>query len=316
MAKGRIISRSISTSRKVSVVSDQAALLLSWLIPHTDDYGRIEGGADDILFAVVPRRRWEEAQVEKFLKELWLVNLIRTYHEDDKRYIEIVDFENHQTFRSDRSRVAKCPTPKKDGYDITWYTNDNQRGKEDAEVKLSQVKDKSSKVKPRKDITQGKPASSKEVKKDDEVPNPDVKSLIDFFYKAANAIQGVKPVINGGKVGSLLKKRLAGGITTDRIEKMTIWYLSQKSKYQDEKKDWHSKFKYSPDMGVMLSDAFFNQLLSDEVNALTYMRDNMANLEKIYSRIGAPTENLKVNVQSLIEQLTVKMGVKTTPKYE
>lgn len=310
MAKGRIISRSISTSRKVSVVSDQAALLYSWIIPHTDDYGRIEGGADDILFSIVPRRNWSEKDVEKYLKEMWLVALIRSYHENDKRYLEVTDFEQHQTFRSDRSRVAKCPVPKK--YDDDWYTNDNQRENADGEVKLSQGKVSQEKLSQKEALSQDKPATQKKgknAKKVDEVPNPDVKRLIDFFYKAAKAIQGVEPIVNGGKVGSLLKKRLAGNFDPERLEKMIIWYLTRKTRYQDEKEVWHQKFKHSPDMSVMLSDAFFNQLLSDEVNALTYMRENISNLERIYERIGVPSSGLQTSVTSLLAELSKKMGV-------
>lgn len=138
MARGRIISQSISNSRKVAEVSDQSALLFTWIQPHTDDYGRIEGGADDVLFSIVPRRGWTEEQVESYLKELWAVGLLKAYHENGKRYLEVYGFEEHQTFRSDRGRKAKCPVPNE--YDSQWYTKDNQREKTDSEVKLSKVK--------------------------------------------------------------------------------------------------------------------------------------------------------------------------------
>lgn len=141
MARGRIISKAISTSRKVSEVSDQAALLFSWVQPHTDDYGRIEGGADDVLFSVVPRRNWSEEQVESYLKELYEKDLVKVYHDKTgKRYVEVVDFDQHQTFRSDRDRKEKCPKPKE--YDGQWYTKDTQREKIDVEVKLSTSKGK------------------------------------------------------------------------------------------------------------------------------------------------------------------------------
>lgn len=139
MARGRIISKSISNSRKVNEVSDQAALLFTWIQAHTDDYGRIEGGADDVLFSVVPRRGWNKEQVEEYLKSLWEVDLLKAYHDEhNKRYVEVVGFEEHQTFRSDRGRKAQCPVPT--AYDTKWYTTDNQREKLSNQVKVSKVK--------------------------------------------------------------------------------------------------------------------------------------------------------------------------------
>jgi len=156
MARGRIIDAVISNSRKVNSISDQAALLFTWIQAHTDDFGRIEGGAEDVLFLVVPRRNWDKEKVEQYLKESWDIGLIRTYHENSKRYLEIIGFEDHQIFRSDRSRKAKCPIPSE--YDNRWYTNDGQVAKIDTEVKLSKAKLSKVKLKPKTPI--GKPVGT------------------------------------------------------------------------------------------------------------------------------------------------------------
>ena len=102
----------------MSSVSDRAALLFTWILPHTDDYGRVEGGADDILFAVVPRRGWSLDEVCDAIEDLWRAKLIRTYRVDEKRYIEIDRFDDFQILRKDRGRTAKCPVPT--AYDDVW----------------------------------------------------------------------------------------------------------------------------------------------------------------------------------------------------
>ena len=125
--------------------------------------------------------------------------------------------------------------------------------------------------------------------------NPHIKDLMDFFYRGAKAIQHIEPPApNFGKIGALLKKRLeVDKIDPDRIERMIIWYLTRKKKYKDNKGDWMEQFKYSPDFGVMLSDAFFSQMLPDEANALTYIRDNMDWVDKLYKRVAPNSKGMQ-----------------------
>lgn len=118
MARGRLIDKSISNSRKVNGVSDRAALLFTWILPHTDDYGRVEGGADDVLFSIVPRRNWSLEEVCDAIEELYFAGLIRTYRVEGRRYIEVYRFDDFQILRKDRSRTAKCPLPIE--YDAEW----------------------------------------------------------------------------------------------------------------------------------------------------------------------------------------------------
>lgn len=168
MARGRIIDKAIYGSRKVSFLNDREALLYTWFIPITDDFGRAEGDADEVLSAVFRRRNVKEKEVEKILKKLWDVKLIRTYHVDDRRYIEIIDFDRYQTFRTDRKKQAHCPVPK--FYDTTWVpskihgipleTNDKicqrKEAKEEKEVNLVDKGDNSHK----KDFRKGLKALS------------------------------------------------------------------------------------------------------------------------------------------------------------
>ena len=64
-----MIAKSISVSDETNALSDFAALLCTWLIPHTDDYGVIPGSPGRIKALVVPganrakrksTRRWKK----------------------------------------------------------------------------------------------------------------------------------------------------------------------------------------------------------------------------------------------------------------
>lgn len=214
MARGRIIDAVISQSRKVNEVSDQSALLFTWIQAHTDDYGRIEGETQDVLFLIVPRRGWSEEQVESYLKELWEVGLIKQYHDENKRYFEVVGFDEHQTFRSDRGRKGKYPVPSE--YDNQWYTKDNQREKTDKEVKLSEVKSKLSEVKVKQKPVIGKPMTAPE--KEAEIvkkPTPKEKAL-QFF-------EGVEALKNKQEVPWLQEFLNAIAQKNNNVSKQAIW---------------------------------------------------------------------------------------------
>lgn len=225
MARGRIIDNTISNSRKVNSVSDQAALLFTWAQAHTDDYGRIEGGADDILFLVVPRRGWNEEQVEGYLKEIWSVGLVKSYHDETgKRYLEIVGFDEHQTFRTDRNRKAKCPIPT--NYDTQWYTKGNQRVQTDGEVKLSKVKLSKAKVSEVKSAV-GKPTTTQP--KEEKI----VKSLSPK-EKAIQFFDGVELLKNKQDV-PWLKEFLVAIASGNKVDKTAIWHeIKEFSRYWTE----------------------------------------------------------------------------------
>lgn len=183
MAKGRMIDAVISNSRKVNSVSDQAALLFTWAQAHTDDFGRLEGEAEDLLFLVVPRRNWTVEQVEEMVKTLFEIGLVKMYHVNDKRYLEIVGFDEHQTLRKDRNRKGKYPNPEQ--YDSQWFTKDGQRLKIDSEVKLSQVKLSQAKLK-RSKVASGKPVVDE--------PKPTPADNAKKFFEGIVSLENKQPV--------------------------------------------------------------------------------------------------------------------------
>ena len=91
-----MISKSISISTKVNSISDFAALLFTWMVPHADDYGVLDGDAGTIKALVVPRRKQTESQVDQALSEIQKIGLIWRYFYKNRPYVQFTNFEEHQ----------------------------------------------------------------------------------------------------------------------------------------------------------------------------------------------------------------------------
>jgi hypothetical protein len=115
MAKGRIISKSITVSQRVARLSTPwVKLLYTWLIPHVDDFGRFHADPDIIKGTVFPKEKYVTAnKLSIWITELKEAGLINLYLHNGDTFLEIIDFEEHQYFRSDRPRKAEYPEPEK-----------------------------------------------------------------------------------------------------------------------------------------------------------------------------------------------------------
>ncbi len=120
MAKGRMISKSISASEKLLLLGEKleecglsefGQLLYTWIIPHTDDYGRFDGSSNIVKIKVMPGSSRTIQEFKAALDAMHEVGLVRIYQIDGKKYLEIPDFDNHQTLRNDRPRIAEYPSP-------------------------------------------------------------------------------------------------------------------------------------------------------------------------------------------------------------
>lgn len=98
-----MISKSISVSRKLAQIAPFPALLFTWLIPHCDDGGNMAGDAFTIKALVVPARPETVKEVEAAMEEIVRIGLIERYEVNGEQYIHIVQWENHQTLRTDRA---------------------------------------------------------------------------------------------------------------------------------------------------------------------------------------------------------------------
>jgi len=68
MARGRMVNKKISNSKRVNDMPLQAQLLFTWLIPHLDCNGCFYGSAQMVKSLVIPRKNWTKKQIEEWLK--------------------------------------------------------------------------------------------------------------------------------------------------------------------------------------------------------------------------------------------------------
>lgn len=113
MARGRMIDRVIILSKKINAISEGAENLYYRIYVNTDDYGRYHADSEILKGQIYTRKKISKTIIEKRLNELWNIGLINLYKNNDETYLEIVDFEKHQIFRSDVKKRAEYPEPEK-----------------------------------------------------------------------------------------------------------------------------------------------------------------------------------------------------------
>ena len=111
MARGRMISKTISLDEKVNALSDDTArLLFTWLVPHLDCEGRMHGDPITVKSIVFPRRNISVQKVEKILMELENGGLIFRYSVNGNQYLSAPNFEKHQVgLRKSQESPSQIP---------------------------------------------------------------------------------------------------------------------------------------------------------------------------------------------------------------
>jgi hypothetical protein len=108
MARGRMISKSLSTSEKFAALnggdlSEFSQLLFPLLVAHADNHGRFVGDAFTVKHRCLPLSPRTLAEFEAALTRLCEVQLIeRDNDATGKRYLRIVQFEVHQRATSEK----------------------------------------------------------------------------------------------------------------------------------------------------------------------------------------------------------------------
>jgi len=109
MSRRRDLSTDISIDKKLKRVSDFAALLYTWMIPHADDSCRLVAkDPEEINLLVVPNRRKTDEQVSEALDELLDAELIGQY-ESGNYFLPSTSFYKYQSKIALERRVV---TPK------------------------------------------------------------------------------------------------------------------------------------------------------------------------------------------------------------
>lgn len=211
-----MIAKNISTSRKVNRLPDRAALLYTWMIPHTDDYGHLEGDPLSIRAKVAPMRTLNEQEVQQDLELMVQNDLIRLYEVDGEKYIEVLNFETFQTFKSDRPRSQEYPQP------LDWKPNNSARKPVDsfAPDKRREENIREVKLREEKDGTSSLSYLSK-------IPKEDMDTFLSRFVATKKEIEGKAEDLKlycerKGRTYKNYKSFLLGALRRDFKEKAEV----------------------------------------------------------------------------------------------
>lgn len=108
-----MISKTLGHSRKYAALSVEAGklgefaqALYSMLVANSDDFGRQAGDTYTVKLAVWPSSRRKEADFALALTAMHAVGLIKWYDVKGQQFIEITDFEKHQSGLHKRTHSA------------------------------------------------------------------------------------------------------------------------------------------------------------------------------------------------------------------
>ena len=189
MARGRMLSKSLSTSEKFASLVQSAGPLAEFchalyplLLPHTDDFGRLQGDPFTVKHQCYPASARTLGEFEEALRLLHEAELIIWYQVAGKKYVQITKFEPHQTGLHKRTRSQFPRVPGISG--------------NDAEIprQLKGTKE---------NLTEENRREEKQRAADT------VKALIDYYHERYSAAFQEKPHIDGGKDGAALKQLAA-----------------------------------------------------------------------------------------------------------
>lgn len=133
MARGRMIDKVIILSKKINTISEGAENLYYRIYVNTDDFGLFHADPKILKGQIYTLRNISIATIEKRLNELIEIGLIKVYENTGERYLEIIGFEKHQTFRKDYKRKHEYPSPSTKSYGAV-------RSRTESPTKLNQIK--------------------------------------------------------------------------------------------------------------------------------------------------------------------------------
>lgn len=127
MAEKRMLSKVISVSEKVNLKLKDCfhMLLYTWMIPHSDDFGRLTGSPAKVKALVVPMLDYTISDVEIALHCMSEAELIEWYEIEGDKYIEIVGFSEHQSGLQ-RKTASKFPAPPNSNDNNRHLTSNNR----------------------------------------------------------------------------------------------------------------------------------------------------------------------------------------------
>lgn len=118
MARGRLISKSLGSSRKFHAVlqvggklGEFCQVLFPLIVANTDDFGRMPGDAFTVKNVVLPSSHRPEPDFDKALTVLHTVGLIVRYEANDGIFLQVNNFDDHQVnlHKRSASRFPEIP---------------------------------------------------------------------------------------------------------------------------------------------------------------------------------------------------------------
>lgn len=112
MAKGRMLSKSISQSKKfAALASDTHRLVYLLILPHVDVEGRFEADPQLLRGLCFTRLEYDDRTIAEALQDLHDTGLIQLYDVAGSRYLQLADFHRHNKVRKDREGESAIPAP-------------------------------------------------------------------------------------------------------------------------------------------------------------------------------------------------------------
>jgi len=142
MARGRMIDKVIILSRKINAVSEGAENLYYRIYVNTDDFGLFHADPEILKGQIYTLRKdISVAIIQNRLDELIEIELIKIYKYNSETYLEIVDFEKHQTFRKDYTRKYDYPKPDTKSYEPVQNRTESPTNINEIKLKETKLKE-------------------------------------------------------------------------------------------------------------------------------------------------------------------------------
>ncbi len=110
----RILKESICRSEDIDSLSWFEEVLFYRLIVICDDFGRFDGRIKIIKGSCFPLKSVTEKDIDRALNKLSAVGLVKLYKVEEKPYLQLVTWEQHQRIRTKMSKYPKCPSNEKE----------------------------------------------------------------------------------------------------------------------------------------------------------------------------------------------------------
>ena len=103
----RILKESICRSEEIDSLSWFEEVLFYRLIVTCDDYGRYDGRAKVIKGTCFPLKDITEKDIDKALSKLSAVGLVKIYEIQEKPYLQLITWGEHQRIRNQKSKYPE-----------------------------------------------------------------------------------------------------------------------------------------------------------------------------------------------------------------